>query len=123
VHADLLKNETYRLWEACPNQPPCHTFHWAYDDWVCEAPEGCGIGKAIRPTKCIISSTGEAVNTTFCDPEKLETLTKPCELEPCAVFFWRARELTDCTPEDAAKLCGKVMVLFRTGSSYHRMLC
>lgn len=56
----------------------------------------------------MISSTGDAVNTTFCDPEQLETLTKPCELEPCVVFFWRARELTDCKPEDAAKLCGKV---------------
>lgn len=45
---------------------------------------------------------------TLCDPALLDNSTQPCAQAPCAVFYWRARELADCLPEDPQKPCGRV---------------
>jgi hypothetical protein len=107
--ADLIGVPEYRLWEECPDQPPCTTFHWAYADWVCKASRDCGPGIATRPARCVESSTKKAAaNASLCYPGLLENVTKPCELEPCVTFYWRGNELADCGPEDPTLPCGRV---------------
>lgn len=109
ARADLINVPEYRLWEECPDLPPCASFNWAYADWVCKAAGDCGPGIATRPARCVASATNRAAaNASLCDPGQLENVTKPCELEPCVAFYWKGNELADCGPEDPSQPCGRV---------------
>jgi hypothetical protein len=55
-----------------------------------------------------MAATRRPVNASLCDPEQLDNSTQPCAQSPCVVFYWKARELADCLPEDAARPCGRV---------------
>ncbi|KAF8062687.1 Papln [Scenedesmus sp. PABB004] len=96
-----------QLWEPCL-LPPCASHFWSYGDWACNNTAGCGGGAASRAATCVAAATGRPANATSCDVNDLDSSTKPCAMSPCAVFYWRTRELADCLPEEASRPCGRV---------------
>lgn len=96
-----------QLWQPCI-LPPCPTFIWSFSDWQCDNRGGCGGGTARRNATCIIASTSQAVAPSMCPESLLDASTQACAQAPCVVFYWRARELADCLPEEPSKPCGRV---------------
>lgn len=55
-----------------------------------------------------MASSDQVVDAQMCDAAKRDNSTQPCAQGPCIMFYWRARELADCLPEEASKPCGRV---------------
>lgn len=105
--ADLLVSDTTRLWKPCDDLPPCEKYIWSYGDWVCDNAKGCGGGTAGRNISCVVSSSGKVVADSKCTSPPDNT-TQPCATPKCIDYYWKAKELADCMPEDATKPCGRV---------------
>jgi hypothetical protein len=107
LHADLLVSDSTRLWKPCDDLPPCEKYIWSYGDWVCDNAKGCGGGTAGRNISCVVSSSGKVVADSRCTSPPDNT-TQPCATPKCIDYYWKAKELADCMPEDATKPCGRV---------------
>ena len=99
------------IWQPCPDQPECPQVYWAYSEWICTNEGNCGSGFATRNATCVAGSPPTAVDDLKCSDIPVDNRTQSCELGPCVNYYWKAKELADCAPEDRNEPCGKVRLL------------